>query len=298
MKKNMSISLARFPGVGKTPLFALSLAAALCMSPLSRGGLASSTDVVVVAVSGTTYNTSGPSAGIVCVGTSTITVYPGTTLAGVEAGLQSQDGSVQDWIVMDSGSNILTVPSTVLVSGDTLTVVAADGTDQYVYAITVFNNPTEQGMPGGINPVTGWQEGNYWNEALYFQIDSTVNANRPMFPNYTVNITDPKYAALVTQITEGSGSKAVSGAYYYGSTINQAISACHAAGGGKVVIPVGGSLNTNIMNAPVGGSINAGTPCQPNSLYYSGSINLLSNVNLYLAPGAHVAFVWNPTNVY
>src|ERR1035441_97790 len=235
MKKNMSISLARFPGVGRTPLFALSLAAALCMSPLSRGVLTSapSTDVVVVAVSGTTYNTSGPSAGIVCVGTSTITVYPGTTLAGVEAGLQSQDGSVQDWIAMDSGSNILTVPSTVLVSGDTLTVVAADGTDQYIYGIAAFNNPTQQGMPGGINPVTGWQEGNYWNEALYFQIDSTVNANRPNFPNYTINITDPKYAALVTQITEGSGSKAVSGAYYYGTAINQAIIDCNAAGGGK-----------------------------------------------------------------
>jgi polygalacturonase len=84
----------------------------------------------------------------------------------------------------------------------------------------------------------------------------------------------------------------VNGAYYYGTAINQAIIDCNAAGGGKVVIPAGGSLNTATMNN------GQGVASLPNSLYYSGSINLLSNVNLYLAPGAHVAFVRNPTNNY
>jgi polygalacturonase len=250
-----------------------------------------STDVVVVAVSGTIYNTSGPSAGITCVGTSTITVYPGTTVGQLESGIESQDGSAQTWVAFDASSDVLS-GSAVIANGDTLTVTAADGTDTYTYALAVFNNPSELGLPGGINPVTGWLEGNYWNEALYFQIDSGVNANRPNFPNQVFTLTAPAYAALVTQITEGTGTSAHTGAYYYGAAINQAIYDCNAAGGGKVVIPVGGSLNTNIMaNAQ-------SVACQPNSLYYSGSINLLSNVDLYLAPGCHVAFVRNATNFY
>lgn len=118
-----------------------------------------------------------------------------------------------------------------------------------------------------------------WDGAAYRSITGNVSAHRPGFPGRRCTVTDDRYAPLVTQAVDGQGSAAQQTVWYYGDAINAAIEACHESGGGTVVIPAEGSRN--------GGGV-----------YYSGAINLLSNVNLYVASGATIKFVRNFTNQY
>jgi polygalacturonase len=118
-----------------------------------------------------------------------------------------------------------------------------------------------------------------WNQAAVSRIESAVRANTPVFPHRTCDITDPRYAGLVRQVTDGQGSSVQSVVWYYGDAINAAIADCHARGGGVVVVPASGSRN--------GGGV-----------YYSGAITLLSNVDLQIATGATVKFVRNPSNAF
>lgn len=122
--------------------------------------------------------------------------------------------------------------------------------------------------------------GSSWNQAAVSGIESTARANyTPVFPDRTCAITDPGYAGLVRQVTDGQGSSVQSVVWYYGDAINAAIADCHAHGGGVVVVPASGSLN--------GGGV-----------YYSGAITLLSNVDLQVGTGATIKFVRNPSNAY
>ncbi len=89
----------------------------------------------------------------------------------------------------------------------------------------------------------------------------------------------PRYAPLVRQVTDGPGTSSPATVWYYGDAINAAIQACHAAGGGTVVIPAQGSRD--------GGGV-----------FYSGAITLLSNVNLQVSTGATVRFVRNASNAF
>src|SRR5262249_4813220 len=79
--------------------------------------------------------------------------------------------------------------------------------------------------------------------------------------------------------TDGIGQTSSQVVWYYGDAIKAAIAEANANGGGRVVIPAAGSRNT-------GGN------------YYSGAINMLSNVNLYVEAGATLKFLRNPTNTY
>lgn len=118
-----------------------------------------------------------------------------------------------------------------------------------------------------------------WNQAAVSGIESAVRAHPPVFPDRTCAITDPKYAGLVRQVTDGQGSSVQSVVWYYGDVINAAIADCHARGGGVVVVPASGSRN--------------GT-----GVYYSGAITLLSNVDLQVDTGATIKFVRNPSNAF
>jgi polygalacturonase len=118
-----------------------------------------------------------------------------------------------------------------------------------------------------------------WNQHAVSGIEAAVRSGTPAFPDRTCSVTDPKYAGLVRQVTDGQGSSVQSVVWYYGDAINAAIADCHARGGGVVEVPASGSQN--------GGGV-----------YYSGAITLLSNVDLQVDTGATIKFVRNPSNAY
>jgi polygalacturonase len=218
----------------------------------------SSTGTVVIAKS----NASGV---IKVVGTSTITVRDGVTVQQVEAQIVAKDKSKQTYTITDQNNNVRT--SGAIQDGDRLLVTAANGQNHYTYVFAIYD------------PSAKVKDGVYWNENLYNEIDQTVNANVPVFPDNQCNVTDARYASLVRQVTDGEGSSLTLTVWYYGDAINAAIADCNARGGGIVVVPATGSRNAG-------------------GVYYSGAITLLSNVNLDLEEGATVKFVRNPTNVY
>lgn len=77
--------------------------------------------------------------------------------------------------------------------------------------------------------------------------------------------------AYVTSTTTGTVSTPVDGAFDNYQAFTNAIAACHAAGGGRVVVPSG-------------------------NWYIAGPITLLSNVHFHLDSGAHIFFDPNPAN--
>ena len=94
----------------------------------------------------------------------------------------------------------------------------------------------------------------------FAQAEAIVNAiKQPVFPDSTFLITD--FGAV-----EGDSTA------LYHESINNAILACHNAGGGKVVVPQG--------------------------TFYTGPITLLSNVNLHIEKGATLKFSTNPTDYF
>ena len=94
----------------------------------------------------------------------------------------------------------------------------------------------------------------------FAQAEAIVAAiKQPVFPDKTFLITD--YGAV-----EGDSTA------LYHENINNAILACHNAGGGKVVVPQG--------------------------TFYTGPITLLSNVNLHIEKGATLKFSTNPTDYF
>ena len=94
----------------------------------------------------------------------------------------------------------------------------------------------------------------------FAQAEAIVAAiKQPVFPDKTFLITD--YSAV-----EGDSTA------LYHESINNAILACHNAGGGKVVVPQG--------------------------TFYTGPITLLSNVNLHIEKGATLKFSTNPTDYF
>jgi hypothetical protein len=62
----------------------------------------------------------------------------------------------------------------------------------------------------------------------------------PRFPDRSCSPTEPKYAGLVRQVSDGVNSSVQSTVWYYGDAINAAIADCHAHGGGVVVVPATG----------------------------------------------------------
>ena len=94
----------------------------------------------------------------------------------------------------------------------------------------------------------------------FAQAEAIVTAiKQPVFPDKTFLITD--YGAV-----EGDSTA------LYPESINNAILACHNAGGGKVVVPQG--------------------------TFYTGPITLLRHVNLHIEKGATLKFSTNPTDYF
>jgi hypothetical protein len=214
------------------------------------------------------------------VGTSVITVPARTEVRQVKARLVASDRSRQTLVVV--GGDGHEKRSGLVEDGDRLLVTAEDGRSTGSYAFGIDDPDARQ------------RDGVYWNHDRYDEIDRTVNANTPVFPDRRCDITDRGYARLVRQITESyyvgnqAGDPAVKTSplvsashrvWYYTDAIAAAISDCHRAGGGIVVVPAGGSRNSD-------------------GAYYSGAITLLSNVNLRVEPGAVVKFVRDKTNEY
>lgn len=104
-----------------------------------------------------------------------------------------------------------------------------------------------RGEGPGANP-----PGNPWARAEY--ISATVRA--PHFPNRWFDVTD--HGAVAGGVADCSGA------------FRDAIAACHAAGGGHVVVPPGDFL--------------------------TGPIHLLSNVDLHVSDGARILFSQNPAD--
>ena len=134
------------------------------------------------------------------------------------------------------------------------------------------------------------QEAPFWNDAAYKLIDETVKAHVPTFPDKDFSVKDAKYQALVEDMTEqyyesdgtndGHATKTQL-VKDYTRAIQTAIDDANKAGGGRVVVP----------------AEDGATRANP-TIYYTGSIELKSNVNLFLAEGAELRFVRNISNKY
>jgi len=144
-----------------------------------------------------------------------------------------------------------------------------------------------------------------WNKDLYDRIENKVNKNMPILENrIEYNILDEKYKSLVKNINEDylthpdgdyKGSKSelkhdkeyisksliknVRKIEYYGDVIQAAINDATSNGGGKVVIK---------------GSTDSKNP----NIYYTGAINIRSNVELHIEENAILKFVRNKTNEF
>ncbi len=129
----------------------------------------------------------------------------------------------------------------------------------------------------------------YWNEEIYNSIELRIKANTPKFPDVNFNVTDAKYSALVSDMEEeyfvSDGKeghlKKTHKVKDYTKAIQTAIDDASKAGGGKVIIPA-----------------KAGATLEKPTIYYTGSIEIKSNVNLFLAEGVELRFVRNINNKY
>ena len=133
---------------------------------------------------------------------------------------------------------------------------------------------------------SAFASGDFWNDETYKLIDETVKANIPSFPDVDFKITDEKYSALVVDMEEefyvsdgqDGALKQTQTVKDYTPAIQAAIDDANKAGGGRVVVPA--------------------TEKEGTTIYYTGAIQLKSNVNLYLEEGTELRFVRNISNKY
>lgn len=161
---------------------------------------------------------------------------------------------------------------------------------------------------------SGDSDTDVWDEELYQEIVKTVNKNMPSFDDYDeYTITDSEYEKYIKEITEeyythedqdylfGLGeelkdflkadakedktytSKSLTRntqeVTYYGEAIQAAIDEATENGGGTVVVPGNGDEGNPIV-------------------YYTGALELKSNVELEIEKGATLKFVRNKSNDY
>ena len=127
----------------------------------------------------------------------------------------------------------------------------------------------------------------YWDEELYRSIEHVVKANAPVFPEVDFKVTDAKYSALVSDMEEeyfiGDGQdghlRKTQTVKDYTKAIQTAINDASQAGGGRVIVPA-----------------QPGASREKPTVYYSGSIEIKSNVNLHLEEGTELRFVRNISN--
>ena len=129
----------------------------------------------------------------------------------------------------------------------------------------------------------------YWNDSIYAAIEKQVKANVPTFPNVDFVVTDSKYSALVSDmeeeyfITDGKEGhiRKTQTVKDFTKAIQAAIDDANKSGGGRVVVPA-----------------QKGASRANPTVYYTGSIEIKSNVNLHLEEGTELRFVRNISNKY
>ncbi|MBQ7562148.1 MAG: glycoside hydrolase family 28 protein [Synergistaceae bacterium] len=137
--------------------------------------------------------------------------------------------------------------------------------------------------------LSAFADDDYWNYEIYKAIEQRVKANTPAFPKVDFVVTDSKYSALVVDmeeeyfITDGKDGhlRQTQTVKDYTKAIQAAIDEANKAGGGRVVIP----------------AEKGATRSNP-TVYYTGSIEIKSNVNLHLEEGTELRFVRNISNKY
>lgn len=137
--------------------------------------------------------------------------------------------------------------------------------------------------------LTAFAAGEYWNDALYSSIERAVKAHTPVFPDVDFRITDAKYSALVSDMEEeyfiSDGKEGhirkTQTVKDYTKAIQAAIDDASSSGGGRVVVPA-----------------MPGASRENPTAYYTGSIELKSNINLHLEEGTELRFVRNISNKY
>lgn len=218
----------------------------------------------------------GTAPALLSVGTSSVTVKTNTTVSTLLSQIKAKDGTNQSYRVTTS-EGAAKVSADVVTNGDQLTVTSSNGDVNFTNTLHVKDalNPTKE----------------YWDDVTYSQIDETVNANTPTFKDVDYVVTSEKYMALVHDMEETynildpenknaivSRTQTVQN---YTPAIQTAIDDATAAGGGRVVLPA--AKDATAENPTV---------------YYAGSIELKSNVNLYIEENVVLKFVRNITNEY
>lgn len=137
--------------------------------------------------------------------------------------------------------------------------------------------------------LSAFADDDYWDDEIYKAIEQRVKANTPAFPKIDFVVTDSKYSALVVDmeeeyfITDGKEGhlRQTQTVKDYTKAIQAAIDEANKAGGGRVIIP----------------AEKGATRSNP-TVYYTGSIEIKSNVNLHLEEGTELRFVRNISNKY
>ena len=140
-----------------------------------------------------------------------------------------------------------------------------------------------------LSSLSAFASDDYWNDEIYSSIEKVVKANTPKFPDVDFVVTDAKYSALVSDmeeeyfVTDGKEGhlKKTQTVKDYTKAIQTAINDANAAGGGRVVIKA-----------------EKGATRENPTVYYTGSIEIKSNVNLHLEEGTELRFVRNISNKY
>jgi len=219
---------------------------------------------------------------VMTVGTSSITVRPGTTVAQLVSDIKARDDVVLSYALTLGGEPVTSgaLKGWVTDVSDGINLRYDEG---HVLSITQLSTGATETRKIEVHNQAKLDEmGEYWDDVKYREIDETVNMNIPVFKNVDYKITDAKYAHLVETVREYHGNSYPLSAFievtYYGNAIKAAIEDCAANGGGRVVVPAGGG--------------------SPAGVYYTGAVHLKSNVNLHIEGGAELRFVRTKTNEY
>jgi len=227
----------------------------------------------VDATSATVIVRKGEAPNLLVVGTSSVTVKSNTTVSALLNQIKAKDGSRQSYRVL-TADGAVKAASDVIVQGDQLEVVSSNGKAAFINDLFVKDalNPTKE----------------YWDDETYAAIDELVNANTPTFRDVDYLVTSEKYQALVADmeeeyyVVEGRNAvKKTQTVKNYTPAIQTAINDASAAGGGRVVIPAA-----------------EGASAQNPTVYYTGSIEIKSDVNLHIEENVVLKFVRNISNEY
>lgn len=217
----------------------------------------------------------GEASDLLTVGTSSVTVKTGTTVDTLLSQIKAKDGTSQSYAVTD-GNGAAKAVADAIADGDKLVVTSSNGKASFTNALYVKDalDPTKE----------------YWDDETYSHIDETVNANTPVFKDVDYVVTSDKYMALVEDMeevynvdngTEDSVDVRTQTVQDYTKAIQTAIDDATAAGGGRVVVPAA-----------------EGATAENPTVYYTGSIEIKSNVNLHIEENVVLKFVRNITNEY